>query len=355
MLSLIDALGTEWVGSVIFLAPGPVVEEVRARGVPVTVVRERHRAGLLLAALAVRRVLRRQRPRIVHANHLRAAFVGAFAVAGTRRRLIWHRHDSTGDGWIASALARRVHLIVGVSDTVNSVIADRGRNRVRTIYNGVPSFQVDRAAAREMVLKHLGVSGNPRVVLLAGRLSPQKGQLDLIDATPHLLAARPDLMVALAGAESWPYIGYERRLRERVRELGVEEAVSFLGQLPSGDSAPTGVVRFMAGCDVVVAPSRREQSSGWEEGFGLTPLQAMSAGTPVVAYRHGAFSETLDDCALMVPEGDVAALVDAILQALTDEKLRSELTRRGADWVRRFDAESATEEMKRVYRELSKL
>jgi glycosyltransferase involved in cell wall biosynthesis len=350
MLSLLEALGGDWVRSVIFLAPGPVVDEVRRHGLPTQVIRERHGIRLLRAALEVRRILRSETTTVVHANHLRAAFVGVLATAGTPRRVVWHRHDSTGSGLIGRAIARRADAVVGVSHTVNEIFRGSTRAKLRTVYNGVPSLNIDRYAAREVVLKRIGASAGP-VVVLAARLSPQKGQLDLIEAMPSLLIKHPDLRVAFLGAENWPYVGYKRRLLDRARELKVSQAISFLGHLPSGD-APTSAVGFIAGCDLLVAPSRRERGSGWQEGFGLAPLQAMAIGTPVVAYHHGAFPETLGDCARLVPEGDTDTLSYEISQVLSNPRLRSQMVACGEERVRRFRPEIAIDEMKRIYRDV---
>jgi alpha-1,3-rhamnosyl/mannosyltransferase len=65
------------------------------------------------------------------------------------------------------------------------------------------------------------------------------------------------------------------------------------------------------------------------EGFGLVPLEAMAAGVPVVATAAGAIPEVTGNGALLVPPGDVDALAEALLKALTDEAERAALIERG--------------------------
>ena len=90
---------------------------------------------------------------------------------------------------------------------------------------------------------------------------------------------------------------------------------------------------LLRGARAVAYPSRYE-------GFGLVPLEAIAAGTPVVATATGAIPEVLGDGGLLVPPGDVDALAGAIDRVLTDEQVVSSLLRRGSA---RVDAYSWSE------------
>ena len=92
----------------------------------------------------------------------------------------------------------------------------------------------------------------------------------------------------------------------------------FLGHRPSGIGSVADAVRLVSGCDLLVAPSRREPPYGWQEGFGLAVAEAMRVGTPVVAYRNGSLPEVLGDCGELVDEGDTAGLAAAITAVLGD-------------------------------------
>ena len=205
------------------------------------------------------------------------------------------------------------------------------------------------------MLDLLGCNASAEVVVLAARLTPQKGQIDLLEAAPRVLADRPAVRIAFVGGESWPWERYEDVLRTRASELGILDCVSFLGQLKSGAENEGGVIRFLAGCDLLAAPSQREVGSGWKEGFGLSPVEAMSVRTPVVAYRHGSFPEVLGDCARFVPEGDTEALSHAIIEVLRDEDLRREMIACGEKRVLAYRPEINLDGMKRVYQEVSGL
>jgi glycosyltransferase involved in cell wall biosynthesis len=111
------------------------------------------------------------------------------------------------------------------------------------------------------------------------------------------------------------------------------------------------VIRFVSGCDLLVAPSKRNPKGGWQEGFGHSPVEAMAVGTPVVASNHGSFPEVMGECAYFVPEGDRSALLHGVLEVLESPVLRERLIRDGARWVRRrYRLEDALEAMKGRYR-----
>ena len=146
--------------------------------------------------------------------------------------------------------------------------------------------------------------------------------MELINAAPTVFERRPDARIALLGGPRHAYPDYERELRDRARRLGVADRVHFLGHRPSGVLSNADAVRFVAGCDLLVAPSMREPPYGWQEGFGLAVAEAMQVGTPVVAYRNGSLPEVLAGCGELVAEGDTAALAAAIVRVLEDGAVR---------------------------------
>jgi glycosyltransferase involved in cell wall biosynthesis/O-antigen/teichoic acid export membrane protein len=155
----------------------------------------------------------------------------------------------------------------------------------------------------------------PRVVF-AGRLVPAKGPHVLVEAVPRLLATVPGARVTICG--DGPLLP---ALRRRVAELGVGHAVELTGWL----DAPQIAARI-AGADVVVVPSV------WPEGFGLTCLEALTAGRAVIASDVGALAELIapERTGLLVPPGDPAALAGAMGRLLGDDRLRARLGTAGA-------------------------
>jgi glycosyltransferase involved in cell wall biosynthesis len=110
----------------------------------------------------------------------------------------------------------------------------------------------------------------------------------------------------------------------------------------------------MAGSDVVVVPSVLDDAHGWREGFGLVPVEAMQAGTPVVAYASGALPEVLGDAAVLVPEGDRVALARAIADVLHDTAGAAERVARGRALVaERYSRVQSIGQLAETYRMLA--
>src|SRR5581483_5338264 len=87
------------------------------------------------------------------------------------------------------------------------------------------------------------------------------------------------------------------------------------------------------------------------EGFGLTAIEAMACGTPVVAFSNSAIPEVVGDAAVLVPDGDVAAMIRAVKTILGSEDLREDLTGRGLERATHFRWEDTAAAHAHVYRE----
>jgi glycosyltransferase involved in cell wall biosynthesis len=109
--------------------------------------------------------------------------------------------------------------------------------------------------------------------------------------------------------------------RPQFRDDASASSVRFLGHVDDAD-----LPGLYAGALAFVLPSLHE-------GFGLTALEAMACGTPVVAARAGALPKTCGDAALYTDPHDPAAIADAILAAIGDERLRAAGLRRAAEFT----------------------
>ena len=332
---LLEALGPGWAGRIVSLQDGIAVERLRERGHGVEVLPTGRRGGLVTGAWRLRRALMRRgdAPAVVHANGVKAALVCALGLAGTGVPVLWVKHDFSWDGALGRLIAAGCAEVVGVSAAVLEALR-RGRPRglprpaLAVVPNGIPAPQLDRDAERARVRAELGIALGAPLVVLVGRLHPAKGQIELIEAAPALLAAVPDARLALVGGDDPNQPVYAARVRERVAELGLADRVSLTGHR----SDATAVI---AAADAVAIPSVRDERGMGREGFGLVGIEALATGTPVVGYADGALPEVLGDDALLVAPGDRAALAAALAVALGDPARAGELAERGRA---RFDA-----------------
>lgn len=138
-----------------------------------------------------------------------------------------------------------------------------------------------------------------------GRVRHQKGTDLFVDAMIALLPTRPDWTAIVTGRVTADNRGFADALVERVRAAGLQERILFLGEVPD-------IRVWYRRLTLYVAPSRNE-------GFGLTPLEAMASRTAVVASDAGAYAEMIvEGTGRVVPAGEGAALTEAIRPYLDD-------------------------------------
>ena len=287
--------------------PGFVVVDIADRPRP---------AHDLAAVLRLRRLLRGWAPDIVHAHGLRAGGLTALALTGPAGRrkpalavTVHNAPPAGGMTGLAYAVleriaARRADAVTWVSSDLAGRIRRAGARDGGRALVPAPEFVPPNAGQVAAARASLGAGDRP-VVLAAGRLVPQKGY-------PVLLAAASrwqdrDLVPLLVIAGAGPLAG---PLASTAHDSGV--AVRFLGQR---DDIPA----LLGAADVVVVPSV------WE-GQPLIVQEALRAGRPLVASRTGGIPElTGEDAAVLVPQGDPAALAAAVESVLDDPGLAAAL------------------------------
>ncbi|MGD9918324.1 MAG: glycosyltransferase family 4 protein [Paenirhodobacter sp.] len=165
----------------------------------------------------------------------------------------------------------------------------------------------DRAALRARL-------GLPEGVLVGcyGRIRAQKGTDAFVDAMIRLLPARPGVSALVMGRATEGQGEFLARLKAKVARAGLEGRILFPPEVTVDRMADWYRV-----LDLYVAPQR------WE-GFGLTPLEAMACGVPVVATRVGAFEEIVTpQTGALVDPGDIPALAAACEPFLDDDAMRT--------------------------------
>lgn len=150
------------------------------------------------------------------------------------------------------------------------------------------------------------------------RLAPEKG----VDLLLRAAAELPGVWRLHVAGEG-PALPSLRRLAD---ELGIAARVHFDGPIPS-----TQVPAYLRELDALVLTSRTLPS--WKEQFGRVLVEAMACGVPVIGSRSGEIPHVIGDAGLTVPEEDIDALRNGLLQLMQDDALRRELSRRGRQRV----------------------
>jgi glycosyltransferase involved in cell wall biosynthesis len=177
-----------------------------------------------------------------------------------------------------------------------------------------------------------------RYFLFVGRIAPNKGLPHLIDALAALDPTSAPHLVLMG--RDW---GERASLEERARARGVFDRVRFLGNVESLTQY-RGVLRR---ANALVLPSE------WE-AFGLVLLEAMAAGTPVIATAVGGVPEVLDAgrAGRLVAYGDPAALAKALRATLDDREATRRLVASASERVRSFDWSETVARHRALYREV---
>jgi len=323
-----EALGDHVTVRVLLFEDGPLRGRLEQAGVRVDVLpisravggMDRRRAGRLsprhvvtavrVAAYGVRLTgrLRRLRPDVVHTTSLKADLVTLVPARLTRTPLVWHVHDRIADDYLPPRLVRLVRRAARVPQAV--VVNSRATAAtlpVETVL-AYPGYAPGQASA-----PRAAAPAGPPVVGIVGRLSPTKGQLELVRATPAILARHPDARVRVVGAPTFGAEEHAELLHSEAVRLGVSDHVEWVGF--RADTAAE--LDEMTVC---------VHASPVPEPFGQVVVEAMVRGVPVVATRAGGVTEILapdgeptgEPLGLLVPPGDVDALAAAVIEVLDD-------------------------------------
>ena len=288
------------------------------------------------------RFRRRRRPcDLVHANFwmsglvaaeikraLGIPFVVTFHALGRVRRL--HQGDAdrfpderfaVEDRLVAEADQLIAECPQDEEDLVRLYEADAGRITIVPCgFDGNELWPVDRTLARVT----LGLPVDQRIILHLGRLVPRKGVDTVIEGFARLVREHGvSARLLIVGGESndpdrrlTPEIG---RLQDLASRAGVREHVTFVGR-----RGREVLKQYYSAADVFV-------TTPWYEPFGITPVEAMACGTPVVGAAVGGIKFTVRDgeTGYLVPPRDPAALADRLQQAFRQPKLMALFRRQG--------------------------
>lgn len=337
---------------------GSLLEEARASGAELVEIYWLRRAILpvhdVMCYAALRRLIRRVRPEVVHTHSSKAGILGRAAAWAEKVPAVVHTvhglpFHARNPAWLNALYvelerwaARRCHAIVGVSQAMCQEFLKRGIGRAEQFYVVPSGMEVEAfeslEAKRAEVRRRWGIPAEAPVVGIVARVDRMKGQEDLIEILPGLRERYPELRLLIVG-DGW----YRKTLEGRVRERGLEGAVVFTGLVPPGE-----VPGLLAVMDVHALPS-------YQEGQPRTLVQALLAGCAIVGYDAGGIRDVCrhEETGLLVPLGDRQGLAEAIDRLLSNAELRRRLAEDGRRWARQnFDARIMFRRLDELYERL---
>lgn len=204
-------------------------------------------------------------------------------------------------------------------------------SRVSVVHDGIDVERFAGATPLDLQLPPGAVA-----IGFVGRFEPRKGLRELAAAWPRVASAVPEAHLVLAGRGH-----LEAEIRERLAGAPRVHWLGFREDVPA----------LMAALDVLAVPSH------WE-GFGLVAVEALAAGTPVVAGRASSLTELVTDGVggRLVPIRDPEALASVLIELARDPQLRSGMAAAGRERVRRdFSIERMLDECERLFPQIAGL
>ena len=287
--------------------------------------------GAVVRELMLRQ-LRHDLPDLIHVQSRGALWHGTRIARRLQRPYILTVHDYLQPRERLSLDRRWCRRIIAVSDSVKSDLVLRTglpKELINVIHSGV-----DRAASSENV--EVFQSGRTPVVGAAGPLEAVKGFPFFLGAAARVLAQGREVEFVVAGAGP-----EESNLRRLARELGINDHVTFVPNLPDFDNA-------LAAMDIFVLPSL-------QQGIGTIMLEAMALGRPVIATKVGGVDCAVHDneTGLLVPPSNSQALAERIAELLDNPARARAIGHAARENVEReFSVERMVEQTAALYREV---
>jgi glycosyltransferase involved in cell wall biosynthesis len=288
--------------------------------------------------ITVRQLLRRYEVDVVN-THAPVPFLPDVAVVAAGGRPIVHTYH-------AGSMVKHVGRVDGIIRAYEKTILPRVFRRADALVASSPASLAHAVPGSRIITPGVDTdvftpAGRPRgsTLLYVGRLdrtSAWKGVDVLLDAFALVAADHPDARLRIVGSGD----ALDDH-QEHARALGIAHRVEFAGLLAGGD-----LVRAYQEARLLVLPSRTES-----ESFGMTLIEAMACGRPVVGSAVGGIPSVVEDgrTGVLVPPGDAAALAGACKRLLADDDLCAEL---GSNGRRRAEATYAWPALVATYLDL---
>ena len=250
------------------------------------------------------RLWRRPNPLIWHARRNNEMIVGVMLRAlGWPLKLVFTSAAQRHHSWITRWLIRRMDAIIATSDISASFL----KVKATVVPHGVDTEVYAPPADRAATFAESGLPGRYAIGCF-GRVRAQKGSDVFVDAMCRLLPRYPDFTAVIVGAITPEQLPFANELKKRIEAAGLQSRIVITGELEIAE-----VQRWYQRLTIYAFTSRNE-------GFGLTLIEAMSAGSALVAARAGAAELVVEDgvTGVLIPPGDADALTVALERLLKD-------------------------------------
>jgi phosphatidylinositol alpha-mannosyltransferase len=288
-------------------------------------------------------ILEREKFDVLHTHEpwvplLSAQILQINAKASRRARVVGTFHAKLPERFSAQTLARVVRFytkpIIGYIDALTAV-SPAAAEHLRQLTDRPITIIPNAIDTKKYSAQKLRRQTKTKTILYIGRLEGRKGVKYLLKAFAAMVAARPNTRLVLAG---------DGHLRERLEQLVQTEQipnVEFRGFISDADK-----IRLLHAADLFCSPAL------YGESFGIVLIEAMAAGTPIVAGNNSGYASVLtgDGGRSLVDPRDVPTFAHTLEQFLTNEQLRRTWRTWAADAIKQYDYDQVVSRYEEIYK-----
>lgn len=217
-----------------------------------------------------------------------------------------------------------------IKERVSTIRQD---SKIQTLYNGIDIKAFSSSNVPQKKRAEIGLSEEDFVIVYSGRVNKDKGVSELIDAMLKL-QDKPNIKFLVIGSSFFANATNEDEFIHSLKEKAkkIEDRIVFTGFIPYGK-----MPSYLRLADIAALPSM------WEEPFGLTIVEAMAAGLPLITTRSGGIPEICEGVATIVDRDNIVEnLVTAIIDLYEHPEKRKQMAAGAFERAKLFDKESFT-------------
>ena len=274
-------------------------------------------------------IIRKEHVELIYANSFTACLFCGLAARVSNTALIWHMHDlirqTRFNGLFISLAGKWADKVIATSNIMKNNLIECGVSpgKIETVHNGIDLNEYDRAkVSKNRFRDEIGADANTRLIGIVGQITPWKGQKDFLRAASMAKKELSHVRFLIVGDS---HLGdnetYRHELGDLAAGLGLDEYVIFMGFRED-------IRNVIGSLDILV-------NASWSEPFGMTIIEAMALGVPVIATKAGGVVEIITDGVngLLFTSGNAKQLAQALLNMLNNPFRAKDMVRNASGTV----------------------
>ncbi len=306
----------------------------------------------LPAIFKITKVIYREKIDLVHTNTIHNLY-GFLAAKMTKKPHVWHIREIVVQSNIMRFIEKYLvqwfsTRFIVMSNAIAELFLGSGDgfpSKIVKLYDGVDIEKFNPKISGIRIRRELGLAELTPVVGMVTRLDPWKGIEFVLEAANLVLKEIPSAKFLLCGGEIEGHTGYQTSLKEKTAKLGIEKSVLFTGWTYCHEDIPEVYASLNVFVHCPLHP----------EPYGLTNIEAMACGLPIVTVGLGGPAEICvgGETAYFVPPADSRAIAEGILKLLINPEQAKQMGKAGRLRVETFfDRRQCVKKLEAIYDEI---